>query len=181
LDLHRSGLKLKENDMKTETQTLYHRDGHEETFGIDKVARMVTCGQVGAGKDWSSIKPPPQGWEREVPRYRIVREVHPAAKSRFRFEPPFAHSSDSDAWQYGTRTHMAGEIIDTKEWPHPSFHPENYSARRVLDFYNSRQKSRLTRSPWLDNSVRLGDADSGPAIVSAVPPQLKPMDLRPAS
>jgi hypothetical protein len=58
---------------------------------------------------------PPPGWERETPKYRVIRETKPAPKSRFRFEPPFASGSESDVWQYGERTMKAGEIIETRE------------------------------------------------------------------
>src|SRR5882757_6700343 len=79
------------------------------------------------------------GWERETPKYRATREVRPGEKARFRFEPPFAMASDSDTWQYATRPIAAGEIIETKEWPHPSFRQLNYAAAKVLDFFNTRQ------------------------------------------
>jgi hypothetical protein len=29
--------------------------------------------------------------------------------------------SDSDVWQYSERVMTAGEVIGTREWPHPSF------------------------------------------------------------
>ncbi len=31
----------------------------------------------------------------------------------------------------------SGEIVEAREWPHPPFHPLNYSAAKVLDFFNS--------------------------------------------
>jgi hypothetical protein len=124
---------------------------------------------------------PPLGWNRETPKYRVIRDIHPTPKARFRFEPPFASSSDSDTWQYGTRTMKAGEEIETREWPHPSFFPLNYGARKVLDFFTTRQKSRMQRSPWQDDRLQLDDGLTGSAVVHVVPPQLKPMDLRPAS
>jgi hypothetical protein len=33
--------------MQTETQRLYHRDGHEQTFSTAAISRMASCGQVG--------------------------------------------------------------------------------------------------------------------------------------
>jgi hypothetical protein len=87
------------------------------------------------------------GWERETPKYRVSRDIQPTPKARFRLEPPFAHSFDSEVWQYGTRTMKTGEIIETREWPHPSFHSLNYGAVKVLAFFNARLKSRLPRSP----------------------------------
>jgi hypothetical protein len=124
---------------------------------------------------------PPPGWEREVPRYRVTRDIQPAPKARFRFEPPFAHSFDSDVWQYGERLLKAGEEITTTAWCHPSFHPLNRSAEKVLAYFNARLKSRLPLSPWYGGQIRLDDGLQGPAEVHLVPPQLQPMNLRPAS
>jgi hypothetical protein len=124
---------------------------------------------------------PHPGWEREVPRYRVTREVHPAEKDRFRFEPPFAMMSSSDVWQYAERPFEAGEIIETTAWPHASFRPLNFAAARVLDFFNTRQKSRLPRSPWGSDRLVLDDGLTGNEPALAVPAQLKAMALRPAS
>jgi hypothetical protein len=123
---------------------------------------------------------PPPGWERETPKYRVIRETKPSPKARFRFEPPFASSSDSDVWQFGERTLKAGEIIETREWPHPMFFPLNYAAKKVLEFFNSRQKSRLGRSPYAAGGhLQLDDGLSNP-LPKIVAPQVHPMDLRPA-
>jgi hypothetical protein len=122
---------------------------------------------------------PPPGWEREIPKYRVSRDIQKTPKARFRFEPPFAHSFDSDVWQYGTRLMKAGEIVETTEWPHPSFHPLNYAAKKVLDFFTTRMKSRMQRSPWAGDRIRLDDGLTGPGVPSIVPPQLQPIDLRP--
>jgi hypothetical protein len=108
-----------------------------------------------------SFSAPPPGWEREVPRYRVTRDIHPSPNSRHRFEPPFASLSDSSVWQYAERDYKAGEI-ETRDWPHPSFRPLNYSAGKVLDFFNTRQKSRLPRSPWAGDRIRLDDGLTGP-------------------
>jgi hypothetical protein len=105
---------------------------------------------------------PPPGWEREVPRYRATRDIHPSPNDRHKFEPPFASQSDSHAWQYGTQILTAGNEIITREWPHPSFHPLNFSAAKVLEFFNSRQKSRLPRSPWQGDRIVLEDGLTGP-------------------
>jgi hypothetical protein len=107
--------------------------------------------------------------------------MRPAERARYRFEPPFGTILDSGVWQYGTRAYKAGEIIETTAWPHPSFMPLTYGAERVLEFFNTRMKSRLTTSPWFGDSLRLDDGLTGAPIVSAAPPQLKQMDLRPAS
>jgi hypothetical protein len=103
----------------------------------------------------------PPGWERETPRYRAIRDIQPATKARFRFEPPFANLANSDEWQYGTRPIKAGEIIETPEWPHSSFRPLNYSAGKVLDFFNTQQKSRLPRSPWRGDRIVLVNGLTG--------------------
>jgi hypothetical protein len=124
---------------------------------------------------------PPPGWEREMPKYRVLRDIHPAEKARFRFEPPFASASDSSTWQYGTRILKAGEIVETGEWPHNSFFALNFSARKVLEFFRTRQKSRMQRSPWAGERLRLDDGLTGNLVVQAAAPQLQPMDLRPAS
>lgn len=105
---------------------------------------------------------PPSGWEREPPKYRATRDIHPSPNSRHRFEPPFASLSDSDVWQYGERPIKAGEIIATTAWPHPSFRPLSYGAGKVLDFFNSRQKSRLPLSPWRGDRIALDDGLTGP-------------------
>jgi hypothetical protein len=104
----------------------------------------------------------PPGWERETPRYRATRDIQPATKARYRFEPPFSTIWDSDVWQYGAQPIKAGEEIETRDWPHPSFRPLNFTAGRVLDFFNSRMKSRLPRSPWAGDRIRLDDGLSGP-------------------
>jgi len=143
------------------TATIYHRDGRERTIDVHEASRLVGAGQAGVGQDWSFVKPPPLNWQHDVPRYRATRDIHPAEKARFRFEPPFASLASSDVWQYGAQPVKAGEIIVTREWPHPSFRPVNYSAAKVLDFFNSRQKSRMARSPWAGRIV-LDDGLSGP-------------------
>jgi len=121
---------------------------------------------------------PPPGWEREVPKYRATREIRPAEKARFRTEPPFETIFDNDVWQYGERPVARGDEIETTSWPHPSFRPQNYSAARVLSFFNSAMKSRLTPSPWHEGRIRLtnGLSDAPPIVVRAQ--QIKqPMDL----
>jgi hypothetical protein len=122
---------------------------------------------------------PPLSWKREVPKYRVSRETKPAPKERFRFEPPFSSGSESDVWQYGERVHKAGEVIETTEWPNPgTMTPLNYSAREVISFFTSRQKSRLPRSPWANDQVRLEDGlGNGPPKITA--PKPEPVNLHP--
>jgi hypothetical protein len=123
---------------------------------------------------------PPLGWRKEIPIYRISRETLPAPKSRFKFEPPFASCSEANIWQYGERIHQAGEIIATTEWPNPgTMTPLNYSARQVIDFFTGRQKSRLPRSPWANDQVRLDDGLSNP-MPKIVGPHVQPVGLQPA-
>jgi hypothetical protein len=168
------------------TTTIYHVDGRTQTMEVNEASRLVGAGQVGAGKGWSFVKPPPLNWERSIPRYKATRDLQPAQRDRYRFEPPFEKIWDSDIWQYGERPVMRGEIIETKEWPHPSFSPLNYGAERVLEYFNSQMKSRLQHSPWRDG-IRLENGLTGPIISDVRPPQMQavdlrqPMDLRPVS
>jgi hypothetical protein len=110
----------------------------------------------------TSSSAPPLGWERETPKYRATRDVYPSPNSRHRLEPPFTNFSDSSVWQQSERPISAGEIVETKFWPHSSFHPLNYSAEKVLEFFNSRQKSRLPLSPWRGDRIALDDGLTGP-------------------
>jgi hypothetical protein len=139
------------------TATIYHRDGRERTVDIHEASRLA-----GAGQDWSFVKPPPPGWELEIPRYRATRTVHPSPNSRHRHEAPFSTIFDNDVWQQATREVAAHEEFFSREWPHPSFRPLNYSAGRVLDFFNSRMKSRLPRAPFRGDRIVLDDGLTGP-------------------
>jgi hypothetical protein len=152
------------------TATIYQLDGREQTLDVLEAARLVGPRQVGAGKGWSFVKPPPLGWEREVPKYRVRRDLLPAERDRYRFESPF---DMGERWQYGTRAIKAGEIIETKDWPHASFIPLNYGAERVLAFFNTAIKSRMTNSPWHFGALRLDDGMSGPIVpaIDVPPPQ----------
>jgi hypothetical protein len=105
---------------------------------------------------------PPPGFEREVPRYRVSRYVYPSPNSRHRFEPPFASISDNNVWQFAERSFEAGEIIETKSWPHQTFIGLNFSAQKTLEYFNSRQKSRLPHSPWQVDRIVLDDGLTGP-------------------
>src|SRR6476469_208899 len=105
----------------------------------------------------------PQGWDREIPRYRASRDIEPAEKLRFRFETPFSQMADGDVWQYGHRPIERGEIIETPNWPHESFVALNYSAARVLEFFKiGPPKSRLPWRPWRGDRIELDDG-CGPA------------------
>jgi hypothetical protein len=126
-------------------------------------------------------KPPPLNWEREIPKYRVTRDLKPAQKERFRHEPPFAETWVSDVWQYSDRHYEAGEEIEATAWPHPSMRPLNYAAERVHAFFISGMKSRLTTSPWRDGQVRLADGISGPLPGHVSTPHVKPINLRPVA
>jgi hypothetical protein len=147
------------------TTTIYHVDGSEKEVDIHEASRLTGAGQVGADKDWSFHKPPPLNWEREVPRYKATRDLRPAEVARYRMEPPLGTVFNSQIWQYATREIKADEIIESKDWPHPSFAPLNYGAEKVLEFFNTRMKSRMTTSPWFGDSLRLDDGLCGTIVV----------------
>jgi hypothetical protein len=122
---------------------------------------------------------PPLNWRRELPRYRIGKLTKPAPKERFRFEPPFSSSSESDVWQFGERVYKAGEVVETTEWPNPgTMTPLNYSAREVMEFFTTRQKSRLARTPWRDGRVFLDDGLSNP-LPKIASPKPEPVRIEP--
>jgi hypothetical protein len=160
------------------TATIYHRDGSSLTLPADQAALRTYYQR----DEWSSTKPPPRDWQSVIPQYRVTRDLKPAQKSRFRFEPPFAETWESDVWQYGDRPYAAGESISTTFWPHPSFAAENYSAERVLEFFKSQMKSRLTTSPWFGGQVKLDNGLSNVPVPAEVKsPKLQPMNLRPVA
>jgi hypothetical protein len=154
------------------TATIYNRhDGSTETLPADQAA-LKTYYQR---ETWSAQPLPPKDWEREVPRYRITRDLAPAMKNRFRFENPYTDLTCGDSWQYGEKSHQVGAEIESKCWPHPSMRPMNYGAERVMAFFNSAMRSRLTTSPWHGDRVRLDDGLSGTL------PKLQTMTSRPAA
>jgi hypothetical protein len=105
---------------------------------------------------------PPSNWQTETPRYRATRDISPPTRDRYRTEKPFTTMADNDCWQYGTQSIAAGDEFESRDWPHPSFRPLNYSAGRVLDFFNSRMKSRLPRAPFRGDRIELDDGLTGP-------------------
>jgi hypothetical protein len=163
------------------TAKIYHLDGREMEVEVNEAARLVGPRQVGAGAGWSFVKPPPQGWEFEIPKYRVARDVRPAERPRYRLETPFSSILDSGIWQYADRVYVAGEIIESKDWPHESFQPLNYSAEKVLSFFRGALRSRLPRTPWHLDRVRLDSGMSGPVIPDVKPPRPEPFDTRPAA
>jgi hypothetical protein len=111
--------------------------------------------------EWSFRKPLPPGWDKEIPRYRASINLRPSAYARHRSEPCFASCSDTHMWQFAERPIAAGEEFESTAWPHASLTPLTESARRVLEYFNSHQKSRLPMSPWHNGRLRLDDGLSG--------------------
>jgi hypothetical protein len=105
---------------------------------IEKVASMSNI---------NSAAPPP-GWEREVPRYQVLRPVRQSPNDNHKHLPPPSYCSDDCIWMYADREYAAGEVVETKFWPHGSFVGLNHVARQILSFLNSAPKSRLGRSPY---------------------------------
>jgi hypothetical protein len=125
---------------------------------------------------------PPADWEREIPRYLVVHDVHRAPKERFRFEAPFTDILDAREWQYAERDYRSGQIVETTSWPHATFAPLNFSAKQVMQFFSTQMKSRMQRSPFSGGRIRLDNGLVGSLTPQTTkPPQLQPMDLRPAS
>jgi hypothetical protein len=106
------------------------------------------------------------GWDHEIPRYRTTRAVHPSPLARHADETPWSSCSDNDCWQYGSKPLAAHTEIETTAWPHASFQPLNESAHRIHDFFTTREKSRLMRTPWVRDRVHpelakaMSDADA---------------------
>jgi hypothetical protein len=123
---------------------------------------------------------PPLNWRKEMPVYRVRVETRPSPKARFRFEQPFSQIMDQSEWQYSERVWPAGSVIASDQWPCAgTMTPLNYSAREVLSFFNSRQKSRLPRTPWADGQVRLDDGLTG-TLPKILGPQVQPVGVQPA-
>lgn len=158
------------------TVTIYNRDGSIATLPAEQ-ARYRVYTNPG---EWSLTAPAPLNWDREIPRYRAGCDLGPAPRARYRTEPPFATCYDG-SWQYGEEPIKAGDIIETKSWPHPSFRPLNYSAGRVLDFFNLRMKSRMGLSPFRGDRIELNDGISGPLSFEVKSPKPQQFDTRPAA
>lgn len=155
-------------------------DLHRASFELINFNKDPTMSTTPATDDRKPIPAlPPLNWRREIPKYRISGTTKPAPKERFRFEPPFSSASDASTWQYGERTHEANEVIETTEWPNPgTMTPLNYAAKQVMEFFTTRQHSRLQRSPWVEGQLRLDDGLSG-AMPKIGVPHLEPVRLAP--
>jgi hypothetical protein len=169
--------------ISSDRTTIYCRDGTTASLPADQ-ARYRTQMQP---QEWSMTPPPPLGWERTVPRYKVTRDLQPAQKARFRFEPPFAETWQSDVWQYGEHQLKANDEITTTAWPHPSMRPagsacEAYAAERVMSYFIGAMKSTLPVSPFLNGRVRLDNGLSNVPILSEVKsPKPAPFNSRPAA
>jgi hypothetical protein len=112
--------------------------------------------------EWSFDPPLPEGWDTEIPQYRVQMDLLPAMKERHRTEKPFSVQAEGNVWQYSEphREHRVGEIIETTAWPHPSMFPLNHSARAIHTHFVTKQRSRMNASPWLNGRVHLDDGTS---------------------
>jgi hypothetical protein len=161
----------------SERTTIYNIDGTSETLPIDQARYRV---YMNPG-EWSLTPPPPPNWDRELPLYRLTRDLQPAQKPRFRHEPPFSETWESDVWQYGEKFLARGTEITSIAWPHPSMRGLTFGAEKILQFYTASMKSRLPVSPWHEGRIRLdnGLSDAPGIVVRA--PKLQPMNLRPVA
>ena len=112
---------------------------------------------MGTPASTTAASAPPAGWDRETPKYRATRDLAPAFHLSVRFGPPRAGISAGGVWQYGHRRIKAGEVFESREWPHPSLQPLNESGRRVQQFFNSHPKNELPWRPWREDRVVLND------------------------
>ena len=132
--------------------------------------------------EWSLTPPPPLNWDREVPRYKITRDLQPASRARYRTEPPFESMSDNSSWQYGDRLYAAGEEIESTAWPHASMRGLTFGAEKILEFFIGTMKSRLALAPWHQGRIRLDSGISNaPVLADVKPPQVQPFNSRPAA
>jgi hypothetical protein len=137
----------------TDRFQIFNHDNGE----VAHVTMSEATHRISMDRSWSRDPPPPRDWQREVPKYKVLRDIEPVTVERMRSESPWQQCSDPNLWQYGTRSVKAGEIIECKEWPHESFAPLNYAAKKVHEFFTTRQRSRMNRSPWIEGRVLLDD------------------------
>ena len=131
---------------------------------------------------WSFKKPKPEGWDREVPKYRAQIDLHPSPLARHRHEPPIAFSTDSQLWQFCEKPVAAGDIVETTAWPHLSMQPLNDSAIAVRDYLRDHMKSRLQQTPWRQGRLNLDDGLTGTipdaGVLRPALPQAAPQPVR---
>jgi hypothetical protein len=159
------------------TVTIYNRDGSIAQLPAEQ-ARYRTYMRP---DEWSLTPPPPPGWELTIPMYKVTRDLRPASRPRYRFEPPFTSISDNDCWQFGEHALKANDEITTRAWPHPSFHPLNYSAERVHSYFIGAMKSRLGLSPFRGDRIVLDNGLTGPTSFEVKSPKPQQFDTRPAA
>jgi hypothetical protein len=130
--------------------------------------------------EWKFSKPLPEGWDREVPRYRVHVDLHPSPLARHRMETPITFSTDSALWQYCEKPVAAGEIVETTVWPHLSMQPLNDSATAVRDYLRDHMNSRLPQTPWRQGRLNLDDGLTGtaPKVLRPALPQAAPQPVR---
>jgi|SRR5450631_211719 hypothetical protein len=158
--------------------TIYNRDGSIATLPAEQARYRVYM----SPGEWSLTPPPPPGWDREVPRYRLTRDLQPASRARYRTEPPFESMSNNDCWQYGERPLVAGEEIESTAWPHLSMRGLTFGAEKILQFLNGTMKSRLALAPWRQGRIRLESGIGGsPVLTDVRPPPVPPFNTRPAA
>lgn len=141
-------------DANTKNTVIYNTQTRETQLLSQLQAHNVVTSSRGL---WSFKKPPAAGFDRELPVYRLTRDLIPPEKARFRSELPFAHIQDNSVWQYADREYKAGEIVETDCWPHGTMVPINESARRTLAVFNTSQKSRLPHKPFRGGRLQLDD------------------------
>jgi hypothetical protein len=110
--------------------------------------------------NWRRGEAPPRGWERETPRYKATRDLHPPALARMGLETPWTSCNNEHTWQYAPGTVRDGEIVATTSWPHESFRPLNESAKRIHNFFSTATKSRMQLRPWADGRINIDDGMS---------------------
>jgi hypothetical protein len=163
----------------TTTTTIFNRlDGSIAVLPIDQ-ARYRTQMRP---DEWSTTPPPPLNWDREIPRYKVVRSLRPASRPRYRTEPPFESMSDNDCWQYGDRFYASGEELESFAWPHASMRGLTFGAEKILAFYINTMKSRLALAPWHQGRIRLESGIGGsPVLTDVKSPKPEQFDTRPAA
>lgn len=141
----------------TPTTMIYSRSGESRTMPLVQADNMIRMSRG----EWAASPPLPDGWDREVPRYKASIELRPPVYARYRYERPVSACSDTHEWQYSEREYAAGSVIETTAWPSPSMVPLNETARQIREYFTSHQKSRLPISPWRDGKLHLDDGLTG--------------------
>jgi hypothetical protein len=156
---------------------------YNQFTGEAKTIPMVQAEHMAANSrgEWSFAKPLPPDWDKEIPKYRVERDLYPSGFARHRLEPPFTSTTDSTMYQYCDRPLRAGEVLELTAWPHPSMTGLNETAKRTLAYFTSHQKSRLPLSPWRNGRLWLDDGLTGTvpeALRPRLPTAAEPMPVR---